>query len=188
MSDLDPTDGDAPVEGPTLGGPAEQPSPADDAEEDVWAGKPTLWAHPGRVFGSLVAALHLAIFAWITGWGWLGWVNGGLVPLLAAWAAFNCLYPRLAKSYRLTSQRLFLRRGWLSQTTDQIELIRVDDIRVRRGMLQRLLGVGDVVIYSTDLTDHLCALRGIRNAADVAEKVREHTRRMRKKSLFVEGI
>jgi len=183
MNDQDPADGAAPLVGASESSP---PDPA--AEEQIWAGTPTLWARAGLALASLGGGLALAILAAVTGWVWLGWINRGLIPASVLFAGFTCLYPRMANAYRLTTQRLFVRRGWLNRTTDQIELIRVDDIRVRQGLLQRFLRVGDVVVLSTDATDQVCVLRGIRNAEDVGEKVREHTRRMRKKSLFVEGL
>jgi membrane protein YdbS with pleckstrin-like domain len=91
--------------------------------------------------------------------------------------------------YRLTTQRLFIERGILSRTTEQTELVRVDDVRTRQSILDRLFGLGDVEIVSSDTTQPKVLLAGIAEPLAVAEHVRNNTRAMRaKRSLFVEQL
>jgi len=81
-----------------------------------------------------------------------------------------------------------LERGILSQTIDQTELIRVDDVRVRKSLLDRVFGLGDVEITSTDASDRLVVLEGIRDPDQVAEDIRSRMRSLRKSSLFIENL
>ena len=54
--------------------------------------------------------------------------------------------------YMLSEDRLFLSKGFLNVTDDEILLYRVRDISTSRNLFQRLLGVGTVTILSSDKT------------------------------------
>ncbi len=95
----------------------------------------------------------------------------------------------LGLRYRLTTQRLFIDRGIVSRTTDQMELIRVDDVRVRQGVVDRVLNIGNVEVVSTDATNKNLSIRGIEQAAAVAEDIRLNTRRVRsQRTLYVDNV
>jgi uncharacterized membrane protein YdbT with pleckstrin-like domain len=57
-----------------------------------------------------------------------------------------------SSSYRLTSQRLFVRRGWWSRQVNELELYRVKDVMVDQRGLQRLLGYGTIKVLDDDDT------------------------------------
>jgi membrane protein YdbS with pleckstrin-like domain len=94
----------------------------------------------------------------------------------------------LSVSYRLTSQRLFVRRGILTQTVDQTELLRVDDVRVRQTIIQRMLGIGQVEVISSDRSDAELVLRDVLDPEAVSEHVRRHTRTVQRRTLFMEQL
>lgn len=83
-------------------------------------------------------------------------------------ATFFGLIP-LFEWYTLYSDRLRIRRGLVFKTEDEIMLHRVLDIKLRLF----LLGVGDVVLYSRDVTDPTLVLRCVRNAPQVRDVVRD---------------
>lgn len=162
-------------------------NPAD--EITLWEGR-THWTH---FAGSLAVGLLAVLVISIVGYrfrataGMLGiWLV--LVIACVAVVAARVTLRVLSCHYRLTNQRLFITRGILSQTTDQSELIRVDDVRVLRTLADRLLGLGSVEILSTDLTDRALVIEGVRGAVAIAEHVRANMRVLRKKSLFVEQL
>jgi uncharacterized membrane protein YdbT with pleckstrin-like domain len=169
------------------GGHQPQLDPA--SEENLWSGRaswksiiPTLliW-----VVVTLVVAIGLQLIfhsvpATLTGLG----LCGVLLLLLLARAAWQIW----SMSYRLTSQRLFVRRGILSQTVDQTELLRVDDVRVRQTIIQRMLGLGQVEVISSDRSDAKLVLRDILNPETVSEHVRRHTRTLQRRTLFMEQL
>ncbi len=99
------------------------------------------------------------------------------------------LYRRASVHYELTSQRLIHRHGILSRTTDRIELIDVDDIQYTQGLVERMLGVGAIVIKSSDLSHPELRLQGIDNVqtvADILDDARRQERRRR--GLHIETI
>lgn len=95
----------------------------------------------------------------------------------------------LGHRYRVTTQRLFIERGILSQTIDQTELIRVDDVRVHKTVLDRICGLGTVEVVSTDATDKSLKLVGISRPELVGEHIRNNMRILRnRRGLYVENV
>ncbi|MHC4093674.1 MAG: PH domain-containing protein [Planctomycetota bacterium] len=165
------------------------------AEVEVWVGR-THWKHfAGRISLWVLANAALSVLiGWVaSGADWLGW-RGALVVIAlllvvsAVLVLGRVLTTILGLRYRLTSQRLFLERGILSQTVDQTELIRVDDVRLQKTMLDRVFGLGSVHILSTDASDRATVIQGIADPENVAESIRKRMRTMRKKSLFIENL
>lgn len=54
--------------------------------------------------------------------------------------------------YSLTEERLFIKRGFLSQSEDEVRLYRILDISLTRSLGQRLVGVGTIHCCSGDKT------------------------------------
>lgn len=76
-------------------------------------------------------------------WIWLAI----LVPwLFAFWRTLEVYCTR----YTITNQRLIFRTGVLSTTHDETELSRIRDFRVEEPFSLRVVGLGNLVIYSAD--------------------------------------
>lgn len=127
-------------------------------EETVWRGGPSQWTNfPVFVLCALLSPLVL--------------------PLL--YAAWVILETRSA-TYTLTSERLRTERGVLSKKRDELELYRVRDIETRQTIWQRLVGVGSVVLLTSDRSDPTLTMPSVRGHRDVADTVRRHTETMRR--------
>jgi len=162
-------------------------------EKDIWSGR-TSWRHfLGSILLWLVASIVVLFvslkfksadgsYGTILKWDAIIIVALGLVVFV------RMLLKILGLKFRLTTQRLFIERGILSQTIDQTELIRVDDVRVRKSLTDRLLGLGSIEVKSTDVTDESLTIVGIDEPESVAESIRTHMRQLRRKSLFVENL
>ena len=74
--------------------------------------------------------------------------------------------------YTLTDQRLKFTRGVLSRATDDLELYRVRDTGFQQGFIERLLDLGDIVLYTTDASTPTVTLSFINDADGVREKIR----------------
>jgi membrane protein YdbS with pleckstrin-like domain len=84
-------------------------------------------------------------------------------------------------SYRLTTQRLFVRRGWLARHVDELELYRVKDVVVDQGVLQRVLGYGTITVLADDDTTPKVDLAGISSPTKVKEMIRTQYRAARQR-------
>lgn len=159
------------------------------AEATVWIGR-THWMH---FAGSLALAMLVVVLA-----SFLclqmrsrGGVFGIWLVVVAACAVIvggRILLRVLSCRYRLTDQRLFIERGIFAQTIDQTELIRVDDVRLRKTLANRLLGLGSIEVLSTDVTDREVVIEGVRGPETIAEQIRGNMRTLRRKSLFIEKL
>ena len=56
----------------------------------------------------------------------------------------------LSSKYELTTQRLILKNGLIFKRIDEIELFRVKDVRVEFSLLNQMIGIGKIVLTSSD--------------------------------------
>jgi len=166
-----------------------------EPEKDLWTGR-TNWKHfLGRILLLILINIAIAtLLLWVAGtsesfargtaWRWIL----AVIALTAVVGGGPILWRILSLRYRLTTERLFIERGILSQTIDQTELIRVDDVRLEKSLTDRLLGLGSIALVSTDSTDNKVRMDGIRDPEAVSESIRDRMRALRRRSLFVEGL
>ncbi|MCG8407324.1 MAG: zinc ribbon domain-containing protein [Phycisphaerales bacterium] len=160
-------------------------------EKAVWQGRPA-W----RAFsGAWLLWLTFSVACLFVAYQYSG-ADSALVTVvwLFAGGAAAALLVREALvvyglRYQLTTQRLFVHRGILTRVTDQLELLRIDDVRLRQGVVDRLVNTGHLDIFGTDETDDALTLTSIPTPADVAESLRLHVHAVRSKgALAVERI
>ena len=72
----------------------------------------------------------------------LGWNIGLLISL----------FESLSRSIRITSQRVVLMRGLISQDEEEVEYYRVQDAKLQQGTVQRIFGIGTITLISDDVT------------------------------------
>ena len=71
--------------------------------------------------------------------------------------------------YAMSGDRLFFSVGFLSVRDEELLLYRVRDISVKRSLWQRILGVGSVVVSSSDKSTPVFTLKNIKRPMDVKE-------------------
>lgn len=119
---------------------------AASGEREVWSGTPSQWQNL---------------------WAWVLCVL--VVPI--PWALWRALVTRSTR-YTLTDQRLKTTRGVFNRVTDDLELYRVKDTHFQQTVWQRMAGIGDVVLSTSDATTPLVTLADIRGAESVRERLR----------------
>ena len=55
-------------------------------------------------------------------------------------------------TYRLTSNRLFINSGFLTQKQDEVRLYRITDVSLSRTLIQRIFGLSTIHCNSSDKT------------------------------------
>lgn len=83
----------------------------------------TTWDN--AVFRWALVVLALAVILWLSVWPFLVW---------------------LAATYKVTNRRLTTRRGVLNRTGHDIPLSRIADVQLEKGLLDRVLGCGTLLI------------------------------------------
>ena len=74
-----------------------------------------------------------------------------------------------SQSYRLSNQRLLIERGVLSRTIDEIDLRTVEDITFHQSFGERLLGLGQIGIVSSEVIGQGFGARAQLRASLVAD-------------------
>jgi hypothetical protein len=78
----------------------------------------------------------------------------------------------LTESYVLTTDRIRIFRGMLSKSAENIELVRLQDVDYRQHVGERMLNIGDVMLYSADASDPAAVLRNVSDPEKVQEIIR----------------
>jgi uncharacterized membrane protein YdbT with pleckstrin-like domain len=104
-------------------------------------------------------------------WQNLGWWLLCLLVVPIPYACWKWLVTRNT-IYTLTDQRLKFTVGVFSKTTQDLELYRVRDTKFQQSFFERLVGLGEIVLFTTDETSPEISLPYIRDAEAVREKMR----------------
>lgn len=166
--------------------------PADEAERQLWQGGYSGQAMIGSWVVAGVSSLVVLIVAGLltaasAGFSWL--VGGGLVVLLWLWLAGLLCYRKLSMNYELTTQRFVHQSGILTRKSDRIEVIDIDDVTYRQGLIQRMVGAGSILITSSDRSHPELVLPGIADVKRVADLIDDVRRKERlRRGLHIETI
>jgi uncharacterized membrane protein YdbT with pleckstrin-like domain len=104
-------------------------------------------------------------------WQNIGWWLGCVLLLPIPWALWKAAVTH-STVYTLTDQRLKFTRGVFTKVTDDLELYRVRDTKFQQDFFERMVGLGEVVLYTTDETSAEIRLPFIKDAEAVREKIR----------------
>ncbi len=150
-------------------------------EADIFTVSPTARAYLGRILlGVICLALGIALTVRARDFPWSPWT--ALVPFAFGVGLVLSVWISVAsRSYRLTTQRLFVRRGWLAKHVDELELYRVKDVAVDQGILQRILDYGTVTVQAEDETTPKVDLTGISGPTKAKEMIRTQYRAARQR-------
>jgi membrane protein YdbS with pleckstrin-like domain len=162
-----------------LTGDTQPHRPAEDAEKVFYEGSPLLRSEfasgwPWMLGGLIVIAGPIVFY--VMGnperkpfpWWVLAITTAiGLLLLLVPWIKTKTV------SYKVTNYRIDIDRGLISRRIDTLELWHVNDIRLTQGLLERILGVGTITIYSGDNTSPQLPLRGVPNPKPLFESMKQ---------------
>lgn len=99
----------------------------------------------------------------------VGWVLGALVILLLLLKVvkLKMIY------YEVTAERIEWSRGILDRRVDNLDMFRVIDLKMRRTLLDCLLGIGTVALVTTDKTDPEFVFEKMRNSRELYDVIKK---------------
>lgn len=166
-----------------------------EGEEVVWEAGYSLWNFVGRLTTRALLTLAwvgLAVYTWGMGHRDLNAITIVLgIVLGVLWLA---LFVRMVQArgghyYRLTTRRLFVSTGLIRRRRDQLELLRVEDVYTRQSFFDRWLGLGTVVVVSSEKSLPSVAMPGVEDPKRVMDLVWHHARAERdQRSVKVQEI
>lgn len=165
--------------------PAGTATPADPAgtataELIVWKYSPKAfraWAILNWIITFILVGLgiYLSVSERVKGHEKITW--GVLAILIAiAWLVYvgEYFYKTNFICYRLTAAHLYSEKGFFHRTIDTMELLTINDLRMKQTLFDRIIngGVGTVEVHSLiDKTDGTLNMVGMENPRDVLEKI-----------------
>ena len=145
-------------------------APAD--EKEVWSGTPSQLRHLGLYALCALAALILFVAAVkLRGSSVPAWIPMVLL-LVPAFIAGKRWLQTACERITLTDQRLVLRRGVLSRTTDYVELYRIKDSHFTQPILERMVGLGTIRLRTTQDSAPNVELSGMRSPEALWNQIR----------------
>ena len=187
-------------------------------EEQLWEGRPSLKTLTWAAVGTLLYAVALALAVYFVYQPALHAVSGlsrdaarsvasyepGLrlaaivfVVVVAGGRIVRLVWRGVvlrSHSYRLSNQRLLVESGVFSKTIDEIDLRTVEDITFHQRFVERLLGLGEIGIVSSEPDAQGGALRrggmrarlmGVSDPRAVREKIRNAAYEASGKQVFM---
>jgi membrane protein YdbS with pleckstrin-like domain len=194
----------APTAGPGFFVPGGAPGP----EETLWEGRPSialLYGKLVRLFIRLIIVSVIGYFALTTGLSALASLSSAaasfveqnntvlvlgiivvlallLLPavtgLLQAWARIKNTH------YRVTNQRIIIQSGVLSRSLEEIDMRSIDDIEFQQTVFERLFGIGQVFVVSTDKVAPKLSLHGVPDPLRIRELIRSNAYQVSQRQLF----
>ena len=83
--------------------------------------------------------------------------------------------------YQLSNERLIVEHGFIGRRTEEIDLYRVNDVGVEQNVLERIVGIGDVRIETTDATSPTHQLLNVPDPDRVKDLIRAAARSERQR-------
>jgi hypothetical protein len=164
-------------------------------EETVWHGSPSVIVLFMKFLVLALIVIGIPLLArWVAGQtpnpdtsanvmkgGWYLALALGVAQLLSI--AFG--YFRLQSTlYTVTNQRVIIERGVLSKSLTEIDLRTIDDTQFFQTVTDRMLGIGNVILVSSDKTAPMLILRAVRDPRGVRETIRAQAYQVSQRQLF----
>lgn len=136
-------------------------------EPEIFSISPTLmFVKAGYVVAAIAAILFVGLFSALTSITAIAWVLIGLCFFLVP--AYYHIRQRLVR-YTLTDTKIEIDSGFISRTTQNIPIRRIQDVTVTTSIMQRLLGFGDLVVDNASEQGGKIALKNINTPQKYAD-------------------
>lgn len=149
-----------------LSGQANRPAVNSSEPEVDRSEERTIWeGHPSHLSNLAIYVIGV-LFCWL------------LFPMLIA--ILRAIGTNFT-TYTLTNQRLRVEYGVLSRRVSELELYRVKDTAMRQTFIERMKGIGDVMLRTSDRSSPVAVLRGVPKPRELREAIRTEVESLRRK-------
>ncbi len=152
------------------------------AEEVLFTLRPSfLFVGIRYVIAALLWLATTAAVSFVVSWlEWPAWIGLAVVAVLGLVLFAPALLAHLRRQrylYTLTNYKLEIRYGLLAVTTQNVPLSKIQDVTVTASILDRILGLGDVVIANAAEDGSHIRLENIRGPKQYADQLLRGLRR-----------
>jgi uncharacterized membrane protein YdbT with pleckstrin-like domain len=168
--------------------PATPPAPA-SPEQKLWHGTPSWLLLFGKIIRAFLAVVVLLLVYYL-GYQFLApykmYVSLAIAAIII-WqiVAIVIAFARIKTTiYTVTTQRVMIETGLTTKSVEDIDLRYIDDTQFNQSFINRVLGIGNVTIVSSDRTSPTYTLRGIPDPRGVRELIRANAYQVSQRQLF----
>jgi membrane protein YdbS with pleckstrin-like domain len=167
--------------GPPFARTAGTPSDADDKKGErklLYSGSPSWRAYLGHyilgVLGAIIVPVVMNFVARKTDASTSSRVLMILIPLAIAAIYFAGLhFYRHSIRFRVTTSNIESERGILSKKIDVLELWRCRDVRYKQSLVDRVLGIAHIDVFTSDVTTPHVEMTGLPASRQLFEQIRD---------------
>ena len=161
--------------------PRVQPRPAAEPPVLIYYGCVSLWLGL-RVFVAAALVLLLGLACIFFGVQELGAPLhlGSSLAIVGAALCLSCglmlLYVILSirsRRYKIDTRLIEREQGLLMKRVDSLDLARVKDVELTQSLVQRILNIGTIEVFSTDRLNPLLVIEALPNPRPIYEKLRD---------------
>ena len=162
--------------------------PKEQPDAIVYSGRPTLWAMVmDFVKGGGIMLVAIAIIAWrIESTHWLGFsahsmavigkyrilLGLGTILVVGAMLFYKAWKVRMTH-YEISPDRIEYGEGILDRRVDNLDMFRVVDIKLRRNILDCMVGVGTVILTTSDKSHPEFEFEKIKNSRELYDTIKK---------------
>ena len=119
-----------------------------------------------------------------SGQAWVIVLIIGVVLIRSALSLATAVARIKTTHYKVTNQRVILERGMVSKSLEEIDMRSIDDTEFHQTFLDRIFGIGEVWIVSTDKVAPRVVLHGVHEPRKTRELVRSMAYQASQRQLF----
>ena len=164
-------------------------------EETLWSGTPSPILLIGKILGILFVMIAIPLIAQFfastspdleraDNIRRIGWLLTALVTAILVIGLIVSWIKLRATMYTVTNQRVMVETGVFSKTVNEIDLRYVDDSQFYQSLTDRMLGIGNVTLISSDKNTPTYVLRSIRDPRSVRELIRANAYQISQRQIF----
>lgn len=163
-------------------------------EETLWQGTPSATLLIGHIAGIVFVLIAIPLLAHFfsktmdlekaAGMIRFGWWCTAILVIIQAVALLIAWINLRSTMYRVTNQRVIVEQGIFSKTVDEIDLRYVDDSNFSQSLADRILGIGNVTLLSSDTSSPRYLLRSIKDPRGVRELIRAEAYKNSQRQIF----
>jgi uncharacterized membrane protein YdbT with pleckstrin-like domain len=169
-----------------VSGDQDSSQPAQQGEV-LYSGQPSLWVMTGAfIKGGLVLAVAAALIFWhIERIPWLHLsqyavvvakyrlILGLVIGLITALVLFyKALWVRMTH-YEVSNDRIEFGTGIFERRIDNLDMFRIVDIKLRRGLFDCIVGVGTILLTTTDKSHPEFVFEKVKNARELYDAIKK---------------
>lgn len=92
--------------------------------------------------------------------------------------------------YYITDEKITIKSGFLNVVEDDALMFKIQDVRLKRSLFERMFGMGTIICYTGDITHPELEMVHIKNTAEIKEFIMKASEeaRMKRRTLHTMDI